>query len=81
MIPDTRMRRDALDIFRASLRAADPKQAILRQVRVEGDRLTAGGKRYDLSRFRRIFVVGAGRRARPWPLPSKSCSGSALTAV
>jgi hydroxypyruvate reductase len=61
MIPESRMRRDALDIFRSSLRAADPKEAILRQVRAEGDRLIAGKKSYDLSRFRRIFVVGAGK--------------------
>lgn len=61
MNSDKRMRRDALDIFRASLRAADPKEAILRQVRVEGERLIAGKKSYDLSRPGRIFVVGAGK--------------------
>jgi hydroxypyruvate reductase len=55
------LRRDALSIFKAALAAADPVEAVLRHVRVNGDALIAGGRRYRLSRFDRIFVIGAGK--------------------
>lgn len=58
---EPRLRRDAHAVFRAALRAADPYQAVLRTVRVDGDTLTAGGRRYDLRRFSSIQVVGAGK--------------------
>lgn len=53
--------RDALRIFRAALKAADPAAAINRHLTLEGSTLTAGGRRYQLDRFRRIFVIGAGK--------------------
>lgn len=56
-----RLRRDALTIFRAALGAADPADAIRRHVRLNGDTLIAGGRRYRLERFRRIQVIGAGK--------------------
>lgn len=55
------LRKDALRIFRAALKAADPVEAILRHLRVEGDTLRAGPRRYQLPRFRRVLVVGAGK--------------------
>lgn len=55
------LRRHALDIFRAALKASDPNEAILRHVRVDGAVLKAGPKRYDLRRFRRVWVLGAGK--------------------
>ena len=55
------LRADALSILQAALAAADPAQAALRHVRLEGDALLAGGRRYRLARFERIFVVGAGK--------------------
>lgn len=50
-----------MSIFRAALKAADPAQAILRHVKVAGDKLIAGKRRYRLSAFRHIHVVGAGK--------------------
>jgi glycerate 2-kinase len=55
------LRRDALAIFRAALRAADPVEAIRRHVRVEGDILVAGRTRYRLDRYRNVWVIGAGK--------------------
>ncbi|MCW5981774.1 MAG: glycerate kinase [Bryobacteraceae bacterium] len=55
------LRKDALAIFRAALAAADPYEAILRRVRVDGDALTAGRRRYNLAKFERICVLGAGK--------------------
>ena len=55
------LRRRAIAIFRAALRAADPAQAILRHVKVRDERLVAGRRRYRLGNYRRIFVIGAGK--------------------
>jgi glycerate 2-kinase len=54
-------RKHALRIFHAALKAADPEQAVLRHLRREGDTLVAGRRRYRLSKFDRIQVIGAGK--------------------
>jgi glycerate 2-kinase len=56
-------RKHALEIFRASLAAADPDQALMRAVKFDGRFLTAG-RRYDLMRFDRVQVIGAGKAGR-----------------
>src|SRR5712671_751702 len=55
------LRTQALAIFRAAVRAADPVEAVLRHVRVSGSSLMVAGHRYALGRFDRIFVIGAGK--------------------
>lgn len=55
------LRRSALAIFKAGLAAADPVQAVLRHLHVDGDVLVAGGRRYPLGKYRRILVLGAGK--------------------
>ena len=55
------LRSPALRILRAALRAADPFRAVLRHVRVDGQTLVAGRKRYRLGDFGNIYVVGAGK--------------------
>jgi glycerate 2-kinase len=55
------LRRQALLIFRAALEAAEPSQAVLRHVRLQGGVLIAGRKRYPLKTFRNVYVVGAGK--------------------
>jgi glycerate 2-kinase len=54
-------RRHALQIFRAALEAADPERAVLTHLGCDGRTLIAGKKRYPLSRFDRIQVIGAGK--------------------
>jgi hydroxypyruvate reductase len=58
---ERQLRIQARSIFRAALEASDPAEAVLRNVRVSGGRLTAGKQTYRLSSFRRIFVIGAGK--------------------
>jgi glycerate 2-kinase len=53
--------KDALKIFRAALRAADPEEAVLRHLRREGDTLIVGKCRYELKNFDRVQVIGAGK--------------------
>ena len=57
----TPSRKQALDIFQAALRAADPAEAIARHVRLVDGELRAGAKTYALNKYRRIVVVGAGK--------------------
>lgn len=51
------------EIFRAAIRAADPYGAVLRHLRRVGNTLYAGNMSFDLNRFKRIVVVGAGKGA------------------
>ncbi len=52
---------DALAILQAALDAVDPVQAVRRVLRREGEVLHVDGRTYDLRRFRRVWVVGAGK--------------------
>lgn len=51
----------ALAIFRAAVRAADPRQAVLAHVRIAGPALVVGNRRFRLADFDRIRVIGAGK--------------------
>lgn len=57
----TEMRRHAEDIFQAGLAAVEPRAAIRRWCRREEDRLLIGERSYDLRRFDRVMVLGAGK--------------------
>jgi hydroxypyruvate reductase len=54
------LRKAAGEIFQAALEAANPRTAIHRHVRREGEQLLADGAVYDLRRGR-VLVVGAGK--------------------
>lgn len=58
-----KLRRDALSIFSTALKSADPEDAMRRLVHRHGEILDVAGHHYDLSRYRNIFVVGAGKAA------------------
>lgn len=55
------LRLDAMSIFHAGLKAADPVRAIMRHVALAGDDLEVGRDRYDLTRYSAIYAVGAGK--------------------
>jgi glycerate 2-kinase len=57
----SRLSKDALVIARSALAAADPVEAVRRHVTVRNEALVVGRTRYPLSRFERIFVIGAGK--------------------
>lgn len=54
------MKRDLKEILNAGLAAADPGAAVLRCLKVDGDRLSAGGETFEPER---VFVVAAGKAA------------------
>ena len=55
------LRSQALRIFNAALQAAAPGEAVRNHLRLSGDTLFAGRKRYALSKFNSIYVIGAGK--------------------
>src|ERR1700685_970958 len=55
------LRRQALRIFQAALRAAEPVEAVLQHVRREKEVLIAGQQRSRLSAFENLYVIGAGK--------------------
>ena len=75
---ENRLRQDALSIFHSALAAVDPEEAVHRYLRVENDLLLVDERRYDLTSYDRILVVGAGKAVAPWPRPWKTSSGAGL---
>ena len=55
------LRAAARRVFAAALAAVDPRAAMRRHLRVEGQWLLAGPARFDLPSLRRVIVVGAGK--------------------
>ena len=79
MKTDVQLQRDARGIFRSALLAADPRQAILRHVRVTNDRLIAGKHRYRLNDFEHIYVVGAGKATGAMASAVETLAGGRIT--
>ena len=60
--------------------AVDPYQATRAFLAREGDLLTAGPQRYDLRRFRRVLVVGAGKAGAPMAQAVEAVLGDRIDA-
>ena len=74
------LRRDAEKIFRAAVTAADPTRAVLDHLRLdESSVLTAGRRRYDLTKFERVFVVGAGKAGASMAVALETLLGKKIT--
>ena len=58
-------RETVLDVLGAALDAVEPGAAVRRALRCEGDVLRVGDRAYDLARYRRVWVVGAGKASAP----------------
>ena len=79
--PTTRPQREkAVGIMTAALEAVDPAEAIRRQVRLDDDILTVGGRAYDLARYQHIYVVGGGKAGGPMALAMEQLLGDRITA-
>ena len=64
---DRLVRELALGALDEAILSADPVRVIKEKVRLEGHQLLVSNARYDLSKVKRIFVVGPGRDAPGWP--------------
>ncbi len=58
---DRNLKAKAQQIFKAGLRAVDPKEAVKRFLTVEGNTLRIGEQALKLESFRSIWVIGAGK--------------------
>lgn len=56
-----KLRQHAKEIFWAGLAAVDPEAAVRRALQREGDALLVAGEVLQLSEYRRVFVIGAGK--------------------
>jgi hydroxypyruvate reductase len=67
-------------IMRAALRAVDPAEAVRNALRLDGETLHLGGRRYDLRRYRRVLVAGAGKAGAPMARAVEEVLGDRVTA-
>jgi len=78
------MRSEAEEIFRASLGAVNPYQAVKRFVRLNGDKLLLGSDdrdsvELDLTRYNRISIVGGGKATAPMARAVEELFGRRIT--
>jgi len=59
------LRAEAARIWTAGLQAADPETAVRQAVRRRGHVLQVNGRRVDLGKFRKLWIIGAGKAAAP----------------
>ncbi len=69
---------DLLDILQAALKAADPEQAVLGHLSLADGILSADEARYDLRKFKRVIVVGAGKGTAPMAQAVEHILGSRI---
>ncbi len=78
--PMDHKRRKLLErIFFAGLEAVDPEAAVHRSVHRSGSLLRVGGSDFDLDRFRRVLLVGAGKGTAPMAKAVEEILGDRLT--
>ena len=66
-------------ILRAGLDAVDPEAAVLNCVRREGSTVSVGDRDYDLDRYKRILLIGAGKGTAPMAKAVEQILGDHLT--
>ena len=73
------MRKDAIDIFRGGLEAVEPEAAVKKYCSREGNRLLVDQEAYDLTEFKNIFVIGAGKAGAPMARAVEEALGDRIT--
>jgi len=71
-------RQHLVDIFNAALNAVDPYNAVIKAVRVEHNQLHVDGFKYDLAKYDRIIVLGAGKATARMALAVESLLGERI---
>ena len=74
------LRKDAHAIFKAALQAVDPKRAVKNWLHRDRGCLEVAGRIYDLTKARRIYVVGAGKAAARMALAVEELLGEKIYA-
>jgi glycerate 2-kinase len=76
--PDPEFRRQILPVLEAALAAVDPYAAVQAILQRKDDLLTVGDRAYDLSRYRRVLVIGAGKAGAPMAQAVESLLGDRI---
>ena len=63
------LRKDALAIFQAGLKAVDPVNAIKQHVSLQNNTLNVGDRTYNLASYESIYVIGAGKASAAMAQP------------
>lgn len=72
-------RQNAIDIFQAGLAAVAPGAAIKKYVQRESEMLLVAGREYNLSQFRQVYVVGAGKAGSSMAVAIEEILGDRIT--
>lgn len=79
LLPNREQREPILAVLEAALAAVDPAQAVRAVMQRVEDELVIAGQPYDLARYRRIFVVGAGKAGAPMAQAVEATLGDRIT--
>lgn len=55
----------AIQIMKVALAAVDPTESVHRRLRRQGNQLDLDGKSFDLTRYRKVILIGAGKAGTP----------------
>ena len=80
LTPNVAARTPIVAVLEAALDAVDPYQATLAALVRGGDTLTVAGQSYDLRRYHRVMVVGAGKAGAPMSQAVEHVVGDRLSA-
>lgn len=73
------MKREELhSIFLAGVEAVNPYKLVSQAVRFDGNKLTIGDSSYNMSRFKKVLVVGAGKATAPMAQAMESILGDVI---
>lgn len=75
----SKLRQDAIDIFKAGLKAVDPVTAVKKYMQRDGQTLIIDGKEYDLNQFDKIYVVGGGKAGASMAAAVEDILGNIIT--
>ncbi|MBV9302251.1 MAG: glycerate kinase [Acidobacteriaceae bacterium] len=75
----SRLRRDAIAIFRAALAAANAGNAVRRHLQIQSGQVKAGSVRLPLKNSDRIFLIGVGKAAIKMAASVKQVFGATLS--
>ncbi|MBN1930627.1 MAG: glycerate kinase [Desulfobacterales bacterium] len=74
-----KMRNDAIRIFYKGIEAVDPYAAVKRFCKLKKDKFMIGDKTYNLSRFKNLFVIGAGKASAPMAAAIEDLLGNKIS--
>ncbi|NIM59235.1 MAG: DUF4147 domain-containing protein [Candidatus Aminicenantes bacterium] len=73
-----KLRKDALTIFHAGIKAVDPIIAVKQHFRVEDGILSVEDRKYELANYKGIYVVGAGKASAAMAQPLEEILGDRI---